>query len=146
MLRDLPVANDRPRDQLRKHEQVERGFDRPLLRGGVLPVDVDDVRDRVKGEERDPDRKQNAGQRKRLNADERQRSVEIAHREIRVLEHCQHQQVDRYGAGQEPPAEHRGTVAVDETSGNVVEDDQREDEPGEVAGAARVENDARREQ
>jgi hypothetical protein len=100
----------------------------------------------MKGEERDPDRKQNAGQRKWLDADERQRSVEIADREVRVLEHGQHQQVDRDRAGQEPPAERGSTMAVDETSGDVVEDDQREDEPGEAAGAARVEDDARREQ
>ena len=58
---DVVVPDDGPRDELREEEHVERGVSRALLSGGVVAVDVDDVRDRVEGEEGDADRQQHLG-------------------------------------------------------------------------------------
>ena len=64
LIGDVAVADDRSGDQLRKQQQVERRVHRALLRGRVAPRDVDDVRDRVEGEERDADRQQHARDRR----------------------------------------------------------------------------------
>ncbi len=55
---DVLVADDRPGDQLRKEQQVQRRVDRALLRRRLAPVDVDDVGDRVERVEGDADRQQ----------------------------------------------------------------------------------------
>ena len=66
LIGDVAVADDRAGDQLREEQQVERRVDRALLRRRVAAVDVDDVRDRVEGEERDADRQQHARHDERL--------------------------------------------------------------------------------
>jgi hypothetical protein len=52
LTRDVLVADDRPGDQLRKQENVERKAAGVTLRERVLAVNIYQLGDRVKGEER----------------------------------------------------------------------------------------------
>src|SRR5205085_11569929 len=67
---DLPVSNDGARDQLWEYQQVQGCLDRTLLRRRIAAVDVDDVGNRVEGEERDADRQQQVREGERRRAEE----------------------------------------------------------------------------
>ena len=81
-----PVADDRAGDQLRKQEQVQRGVDRALLRPGITPIDVHDVRDRVEGEEGDADGQQDARHDDGTRVQDEEERVDVVREEIRVFE------------------------------------------------------------
>ena len=146
LIGDVAVADDRAGDQLREQQQVERGVHRALLRGRVAPRDVDDVRDRVEGEERDADRQQHARHGERLDVRQQQQRVDVVGEEVRVLEDAEDDEVDRDGEREPARRGRRAVGAVDRDRHPVVERDRAEHQPGERAAALRVEDDARRQQ
>ena len=94
LIRDVAVADDRPRDQLRKQQQVQRRMHRALLRRRIAAVDVHDVGDRMEREERDADRQEHAWHVDARAAEDAEQRVDVLDEEVRVLEDAQHGQVD----------------------------------------------------
>jgi hypothetical protein len=78
------VADDRTGDELRKHRDVDRDLEQAAVRRGAA-MNVHEVRERVKGEERNAERQFEAGQREGLTDD----SVEGANGELGVVEHAE---------------------------------------------------------
>ena len=80
------VADDRPGDQLREEHDVQPEAAQPLHRLHFLPPHVRDVRQRVEGEKRDPQRKMNFGQRQPRHVNGRQQNIQISHQKRGVFE------------------------------------------------------------
>jgi hypothetical protein len=78
------VADDWTGDELRKHRDVDRDLEQAAVRRGAA-MNVDEVRERVKGEERNAERQCEAEQREGLTDD----SVEGANGELGVFEHAE---------------------------------------------------------
>ena len=97
---DFAIADDRPGDELRKEQQVERRVDRALLRGRVTAVDVDHVGNRVEGIERDADREQHLGTANGRHVQRGQQRVDVVGEEVGVLEDAEHGEVDGNGGRQ----------------------------------------------
>src|SRR6185312_11681012 len=66
---EVPPANDRARDELRKQQDVQGEVEEPALGFGVALVDVHHVRDGVERKERDAERQRDAGPRDRSTSD-----------------------------------------------------------------------------
>ena len=97
---ELARADDRAGDQVGEEAEVDRGVDQ---RGGlgIAALDVDDVGDRLEGEEADPDRQRDRQQRQRHPEGDRVEHVaDVGDEEAVVLEDPQREQVegDRRGA------------------------------------------------
>ena len=145
---DLAVADDRPGNELREQQHVERRVNRALLRARVAAVDVDHVRNRVERVERDADRQQHLRDGERSDAQSGEQRVDVVGEEVRVLEDAEHGKVDADGDGQ--PASRPGVFVgrapqarCDRYRHPVVERDRRQHQPGERAASPRVEQHAR---
>ena len=91
---ELARPHDRPGDQVREEAQVDRRVDQ---RGGlgVAALDVDDVGDRLEGEEADPDRQRDREQRQRQPERDRVEHVaDVLDEEAVVLEDPEREQVE----------------------------------------------------
>ena len=144
---DVAVADDRSGDELRKQQQVERRVHRALLRRRVAPVDVDDVRDGVEGEERDADRQQHARHGDRLRRARRCSSALTL--SAKKLAYLNTPRTTRLTVTANAEPARRGGRAVDAVDADrhpVVERDRAEHQPGERAAALGVEDDARDQQ
>ncbi len=146
LARNLAVADDRSRDELRKQKEIERGLDRALLRVRVTAIDVYDVRNRVKGEERDPDWKNQMGHGVRAQPKAGPDDIHGLDKERRVLEDPQHQQIGAHGEGEQRARQTGSIEPMDPDRHRVVEDDRRRQEVREASAALRVEQDACRQQ
>ena len=94
--KELARADDRPGDEVREEAQVDGGVDE-RGRLGVAALHVDDVGDRLEGEERDADRQQDRQQRQRQPEAERVEDVaDVLDEERVVLEDAEYEQVKRY--------------------------------------------------
>ena len=133
LIGDVAVPDDRAGDQLRKEQQVQRGVHRALLRDRVAAVDVDDVRDRVEGEERDADRQQHARHDDRLHAQRQEQRVDVVGEEVRVLEDAEDDEIRRDREGEQRPGAARVAPAIDGDRDRVVEGNRRQHQPGERA-------------
>jgi hypothetical protein len=111
------VADDWTGDELRKHRDVDRDLEQAAVRRGAA-MNVDEVRERVKGEERNAERQFEAGQREGLTDD----SVEGANGELGVFENGEDCEVrrDSDSRGKTPPT---ALCAADQQGRCVVEDD-----------------------
>ena len=91
----LVRADDRPGDQVGKERLQDRDV-HERGRARLAAVDVDDVRDRLEGEERDADRQDDLDDRERRpEADAVKKGVEFVDEEAEVLEGAQKRQVER---------------------------------------------------
>ncbi len=84
-------AHDRPRKQLREERQVERVVERPANRGHASAIDVDEIRDALKGVEADADRHEEIDQ-PWILVHAQQRRHRSA-REVRILERSEKREV-----------------------------------------------------
>ena len=148
LIGDVAVADDRPGDELRKEQQVERRVHRALLRRRVAAVDVDDVRDGVEGEERDADRQQHARHVERRRRRRRQSSaLTLSAKKLAYLKTPRTTRLTATAnASQRLRARRRAARAIDRDRHPVVERDRAEHQPGERAAALGVEDDAGDEQ
>ena len=143
--RNRVIADDRAGDELRKHRDVDRDLKQVAV-GRCAAMHVDQVRDRVKGEERDAERQREAGQRERGTGDR----VHRAEDKVGVLEQAEGGEVRRHRECRDEaaPVALRGT---DHQGRCVVEDDlagEQQDEdrlaPGVEQKRGRDENDVLR--
>ena len=124
------VANDRPRDQLRKEGNIERDVDRIAVGPETPPVDVDDVGEAVEGEERDPKRKVDIGRDNR-QSERRDQTGEIGGDEIRVFEDAENEKISCHRDRQRDFA--RGALPiVDEQGGKEIEGDREQKDDDEL--------------
>src|SRR6266511_87816 len=140
----LPAAHDRPGDEVWEEREVHRE-PRERRRLELAPVDVDDVRDRHEGIERDADRESGVHNRGRTgDADPRQRVVDRADEEAGVLEVRQQTEVEGDCRGEprlpQPPA----LRAPDRDGCDVVHERRRGKEEDELPVPPAVEEVARR--
>ena len=108
---DVLVADDRSGDKLWEQQDVKPEAVDASLRRRVAAVDVDQVGDRMEGEEGNPQRQRNRGQRDSAQAECAEDDAEIGDHEVGVLEHREQRQVAGNGEG-EPPAPCDGTFRV----------------------------------
>ena len=101
---ELARAHDRAGDEVREEAQVERDVDR-AGRLDQAPLDVDDVGDRLEGEEADADRQRDRQQRQRQpEADAVEHVVDVLGEEAVVLEDAEDEQVERDRDADDPLA------------------------------------------
>ncbi len=140
LLRDVVVFHDRAGDELREHRDVEREVDDVAVRLHLAAVDVDQIRHRLEGEERDADRKRQIVIRD-MDAED---VVDRAEEEAPVFEEAEHEDVDN-----EREDELRLRVALvsgDVESAHVVEYAAEEHEEHIHRLAPRIEEDAEEQQ
>ncbi len=151
---EVLVADDRSRDQLRKECDEERQADRIALGGMLTPMHVDQIRDRLEREERDPDREMDIGEARSKrsrqgqprHAADRGKTFE---EEIGVLEPGEDREIrrDRQGQRRAPAGALIGAAgAPDPETRAVVEDDRRDHQEDVVGLAPRIEEEARDQQ
>ncbi len=142
LIGEIAIPDDRAGDELREQQQVQRGVHRTLLRDRVAAVDVDDVRDRVEGVERDPDRQQHARDDDRVGAERQEQGVDVVGEEVRVLEDAEDDEIDGDGEGEHRLRAVAGARPIDSDPHPVVERDRGEHQPREGAAALGVEDHA----
>ena len=114
LLEERLGAHDRPGDEMRKEADVEQDVDQRARRRELPAVDVDDVGQRVEGQERDRDRQRRPRRRAdracqpRLSA----RLIERGGEEVIVLETAEHAEID-----DDAEPEHRAPRAARRAAG-----------------------------
>ena len=143
---DVAPADDRPGDQLRKEQDVEREIGQPALGAGLALVDVDHVRDCVEREERDAERQRDGADRDRRDAQCRRDRIDVGEGEIPVLEHGERREV-RGDRGAEPAPARAGVGgAADGETETPVRQHRADDQHDVRAFAPDVEREARHQQ
>ena len=134
LLRDGGVAHDGTGDELREKGDVERELERVALHRGVAAVDVDDVAQALKGEERDAD-----GQRHLRHRNDRQQGVEHLAEEARVLEPAQQRKPQHHGKRHAEPPRPRAVRRSRQQPAGVVDGDGEQHEQQKFRPAAGIE-------
>ena len=88
--RDRVITDDRSGDKLREHRDIDRDREQAAVGRDPAAMDVDQIRDRVKREERNAERQREAGQRERIRADER---VDRPDGEVGVFEQSEQREI-----------------------------------------------------
>ena len=146
LLAEVAPPDDRSGDELRKEQDVEGKVEQPALGPGVPLVHVDHVRDRVEREEGDAQRQRDVVPLDPIASDGQRDLVQVRHREVRVLEDRERQQVER-DSGREPATPRQRQVSVaDREPESPVGEDRGHDEADEPAFAPHVEQHACDEQ
>ena len=140
--RDRVIADDRSGDQLRKHRDVDRDFEQAAVRLHLAAIHIDEIRDRMEGEERNAERQRDARQRESVAAE---RGIERADREVGVLEDAEQREIGRdAGRNCEPPP--LSLRRADQQREAVIEHDLEGQQQHEARLAPGVEQQRRREQ
>ena len=137
------VANDRPGDQLRKEGDIESDIDGIAVGSEPPPVDVDDVREAMEGEEGDAERQGDIGLRHH-NSERPEQRREIAGDEIRIFEQRKDEKVARHRDGKRHPAR-RALSAIDDQRRKKVEDDREQKDQDEARFSPGVEKEREQE-
>src|SRR5205085_5228203 len=100
LARDVAVAHDWPRDEVREERDVEREVRELLLRFQLPAVNVNEVRDAHEGEEGDAYGQMYGGERDGRQPCGGEHRVEVRDEEVGVLEDDQQEQIARDAQGQ----------------------------------------------
>jgi hypothetical protein len=144
--RDVAVAHDRPRNQLRKKRDEQRQLHGIRLRFCPAPVDVDDVGERLEGEEGDADRKVNGRDLEGARTEEAPQRTRVPGEEPGVFEPRQKAQIAGQGQQQDPAPDGGPPGSAEPQARQVVDADRREHQQDEDRLSPRVEEQAREEQ
>ena len=140
---ELARAHDRAGDEVGEEAEVDRGVEQ-RRRLGVAALDVDDVGDRLEGEEADPDRQRDRQQRERhAEGDRVEHVAHVGDEEGVVLEHAQHEQVPGHGQAADPLPPSFVVRPADQDGGDLVADRDAAEQQAEAGIRGGVEDVAR---
>jgi hypothetical protein len=140
---DVGVADDGPGDQVGEEHDVERQVERVPLVPDRPAIDVAQIRDRVEGQERDPQRQRDQAQLDRRHPEPSQDRAEVVDEEVAVFEVDQEKEIRRDPRPEQELLEALASHAPDHQAEGVVRRDRRDHEEYERAFAPAVEQEAR---
>ena len=126
LFRDVAIANDGARDELREQRDIETVVDDVPLRRRPAHIDVDQVGDRVEREKGNAEQEAERPQPEFGEPQRPQRPVEVVEREERVLRDAQEREIE---ADAEPERPDRGSTlfvgAIDRAADPIVDGDRQ---------------------
>ena len=133
--KELRGPNDRPGDKLGKEREVHGEIEQ-RRRSCLLAMDIDDIADRLEGEERDTDRQDDV----ECGSLEPEGILQARHEEAVVLEHAEHGEIEDHSRSRESLAAYRLGLTVHRNCGYLVDQDHEGEKAEETPVPVAVEH------